>query len=457
MNDGGYMFRVLLSLILFTFTATSWATTVEGLRLSNSADGTRLVIDLDNEVNYKTFTLDKPHRLIIDLQKTKRASKLTLPNLNNSLIKNIRSAQNDSLFRLVLDLTTAVNYNSHKLAPHQNHPYRLVLDLYNPPRPKTPIVTKPEPKPKPIAKVIATKPIAIKTPAKLPKPVVIKPAPKRNIIIAIDAGHGGKDGGATGRNGTKEKTVVLAIAKRLAKLVNSEFGMRAYLVRSNDTFISLRKRIALARRQKADMFISIHADSFRNIKAKGASVYVLSQRGASSEAAQLLADKENAADLVGGVSLEDKDDLLASVLLDLSQTASLEASIEIANAVLSGLKRVGRIHKKQVESASFIVLKSPDIPSVLIETAFISNPEEERKLNYASHQNKLARAIMSGIRHYFQRNSLPGTHLPQQHIVSSGETLSTIALRYQVTLNQLTKKNNLSSTLLKIGDVLLIP
>jgi N-acetylmuramoyl-L-alanine amidase len=170
-----------------------------------------------------------------------------------------------------------------------------------------------------------------------------------------------------------------------------------------------------------------------------------------------LADKENAADLVGGISLEDKDDLLASVLLDLSQTASLEASIEVASTVLAGLKRVGHVHKKQVESASFVVLKSPDIPSVLVETAFISNTDEERKLKSASHQNKLARAMMSGIRHYFQRNPLPGTNMPQQHVVSSGDTLSTIALRYQVTLNQLKKKNALSSTTLKIGDVLLIP
>lgn len=452
--------RILLSLLLVTFAATAGAATVEGLRLSNSADGTRLVIDLDNNVSYKTFTLDKPHRLVIDLQKTKRTHKLTLPEFNHSLIKNIRSAQRDSSLRLVLDLTTVVNYDSHKLTPQQNRPHRLVIDLYDPVRPKTPIVTKPKPKPEPIAEVVTTKPIAVEIATKPPEPIVIKPvkpAPKRNIVIAIDAGHGGKDDGATGRNGTKEKTVVLAIAKRLAKLVNNERGMRGYLVRSNDTFISLRKRIERAHRQKADMFISIHADSFRNDKARGASVYVLSQRGASSEAAQLLADKENAADLVGGISLEDKDDLLASVLLDLSQTASLEVSIEIANTVLSGLKRVGHMHKKQVESASFVVLKSPDIPSVLIETAFISNPEEERKLNSASHQDKLARVMMSGIRHYFQRNPLPGTNMPQQHIVSSGETLSTIALRYQVTLNQLTKENDLTSTTLKVGDVLLIP
>lgn len=449
------MLRVFLSLILLAFTAAAWSTTTEGLRLSSSNDGTRLVIDLSNEASYKTFTLDKPHRLVIDLRQTIWSKKITLPEFSGPLIKNIRHAQRDKTLRLVLDLTKKVRYSTHKLAPDQTHPYRLVIDLHNPNQALTTPVQKVVTTPATIIEKIKPETQAAEIVVKTP--VVIKPKPKRDIVIAIDAGHGGKDNGATGRNGTKEKDVVLAIAKRLATLVDKEQGMRAYLVRSNDTFISLRQRINRAHRQKADMFISIHADSFRNNQAKGASVYVLSQRGASSEAAQLLADKENAADLVGGISLEDKDDLLASVLLDLSQTASLEASIEVASTVLAGLKRVGYVHKKQVESASFVVLKSPDIPSVLVETAFISNAEEERKLNSASHQNKLARAMMSGIRHYFQRNPLPGTNMPQRHIVSSGDTLSTIALRYQVTLNQLQKKNALTSTTLKIGDVLLIP
>lgn len=229
------------------------------------------------------------------------------------------------------------------------------------------------------------------------------------------------------------------------------------MTRDKDVFITLRQRIKRAHNSGADMFISIHADAFHNPRAKGASVYVLSERGASSEAAQLIADKENAADLAGGISLEDKDDLLASVLLDLSQTASLEGSIEVANTVLSGLKRVGHVHKKHVESAAFVVLKSPDIPSVLVETAFISNPDEERKLRSTSHQNKLARAMLAGIRNYFQRNPLPNSTLPQQHIVSRGDTLSTIAQRYQVSMAQLKTNNQLQSTKLKVGDVLMIP
>jgi N-acetylmuramoyl-L-alanine amidase len=292
-----------------------------------------------------------------------------------------------------------------------------------------------------------------------PKPLVkiTKPTKQRDIVIAIDAGHGGQDSGALGRNGTKEKNVVLQIARRLAKLVNDEPGMRAYLTRDKDVFLTLRQRIRRAKEQQADMFVSIHADAFHNPKARGASVFVLSERGASSEAAKLLADKENSADLVGGISLEDKDDLLASVLLDLSQDASLEASLEVANNVLSGLKRVGNVHKKHVESAAFVVLKSPDIPSVLVETAFISNPDEERKLNSASHQNKLAQAMMSGIRRYFQRNPLPGAAMPQQHIVNRGDTLSTIAQRYQVSMNDLKSTNALKSNTLRIGDVLQIP
>ena len=274
---------------------------------------------------------------------------------------------------------------------------------------------------------------------------------------AIDPGHGGQDSGALGPHGTKEKDVVLSIAKKLAYLVDKEPGMRSYLTRDSDVFISLRQRIRRARENGADMFISIHADAFTNRNARGSSVYVLSSRGASSEAAQILADRENAADLAGGISLEDKDDLLASVLLDLSQTASLEGSLEVAETVLSGLKRVGHVHKKHVESAAFVVLKSPDIPSILVETAFISNPEEEQKLKNANHQNKLAHAMMVGIRNYFQKNPLPGTSMPQQHIVSRGDTLSMIAQRYQVKMADIKSVNNLASSEIQIGDVLKIP
>lgn len=442
------MLRFLPILLLLFTSISSMAATVEGLRLSQSSSDTRLVFDLSGQIKYQLFTLQNPERLVIDLENTNSAQSLTLPTLSQTPIRNIRFGNQDqTTLRVVLDLKKPLQTTTQSLT----QPHRLVIDLHDTSKATPPALTPKVKQASAVIKKEEVKPPVIKT--VVPSP----PPPKQKIIIAIDAGHGGQDPGALGKNGTKEKTVVLSIAKRLAKLVNAEPGMKAYLTRDNDIFISLRQRIKRARKHDADMFISIHADAFKNTKAKGASVFVLSERGASSEAAQWLADKENSADLAGGISLEDKDDLLASVLLDLSQTASLEASLEVANTVLSGLKRVGNVHKKQVGSAAFVVLKSPDIPSILVETAFISNPSEERKLKSSNHQNKLARAMMSGIRNYFQRNPVSGSTVPQQHIVSRGDTLSMLAQRYQVSMVQLKSSNNLSSSKLKIGDILLIP
>jgi N-acetylmuramoyl-L-alanine amidase len=456
------MLRLLLSLLLLLTSFASFAANVEGIRLSHNEADTRLVFDLSAEVKHAIFSLSNPDRLVIDLKATQKPQVLTLPSLLDSPIKNIRyGIWEKNTLRVVLDLTQPVEFVSQTLAANDSLSPRLVVDLHNPTATKS--VEKTPPPEQPLQTVAEERPAVTHiTPVVVPeepKPLVkiTKPTKQRDIVIAIDAGHGGQDSGALGRNGTKEKNVVLQIARRLAKLVNDEPGMRAYLTRDKDVFLTLRQRIRRAKEQQADMFVSIHADAFHNPKARGASVFVLSERGASSEAAKLLADKENSADLVGGISLEDKDDLLASVLLDLSQDASLEASLEVANNVLSGLKRVGNVHKKHVESAAFVVLKSPDIPSVLVETAFISNPDEERKLNSASHQNKLAQAMMSGIRRYFQRNPLPGATMPQQHIVNRGDTLSTIAQRYQVSMNDLKSTNALKSNTLRIGDVLQIP
>jgi len=241
-------------------------------------------------------------------------------------------------------------------------------------------------------------------------------------VVAIDAGHGGEDPGAIGPRGTREKTVVLQIAKKLAHFINSERGMRAVLTRQGDYYLPLRKRVELARKRKADLFISLHADAFTNSRVRGSSVYVLSRRGASSEHARWLAERENASDLIGGVSLDDKDGLLASVLLDLSQTASLEASIDAAERVLNGLKKVGKLHKPGVESGAFAVLKSPDIPSLLVETAFISNPQEEKKLLSAAHQQKLARTLAVSVKRYFEGNPPNGTLLAtRSHIIARGD------------------------------------
>lgn len=450
------MRRLLLSVLFLLISLPLWSATVDGVRVAPTDNGSRVIFDLKDAANYKVFSLSNPERLVVDLKYSQVSNSFSLPDLSQTAIRNIRHANWDkNTLRIVLDLKHKHAYQSQTLLPNQGYPHRLVIDLTDPNKQitaKTPAPAKVETTSQHqqavVNQVEQSKPKVVKT---------IKQSKRRDIVIAIDPGHGGQDSGALGRRGTKEKDVVLAIAKKLAVLVNKEPGMKAYLTREKDVFISLRQRIKRAHDNGADMFISIHADAFHNHRAKGASVYVLSERGASSEAAKLLADKENAADLAGGIRLDDKDDLLATVLLDLSQTASLEGSLEVANTVLSGLKRVGSVHKKHVESAAFVVLKSPDIPSILVETAFISNPEEEKKLRSPSHQNKLATAMMTGIRNYFLRNPLPGQQTPQQHVVERGDTLSTIAQRYQVSMADIKTSNNLRSSNLKIGDVLMIP
>jgi len=251
--------------------------------------------------------------------------------------------------------------------------------------------------------------------------------------------------------------VTLSIARRLAALVKKQPGMRPVLIRDGDYYIGLRQRIQKARRNKADLFISIHADSFRDHRASGSSVFILSQHGASSEMARVLAERENAADLVGGVSLDDKDDLLREVLLDLSQTATREASYTVADSMLDELQQVGKTHKQSVQKAAFVVLKSPDIPSLLVETAFISNPREELKLRNPAHQQQLARAMLRGIRDYFVKHPPPGTRLARQYVVKRGDTLSQIAQQFQVDTSQLRGYNSLKSDTLRVGETLRIP
>jgi len=284
---------------------------------------------------------------------------------------------------------------------------------------------------------------------------------RRDLVVAIDAGHGGDDPGAIGPRGTREKDVVLAIARALGRAVDAEPGMRAVLIRDGDYFVSLSKRVEKARAQKADLFISIHADAFHDRRARGASVYALSRGGSTSEHARLLAKKENASDLIGGVSLDDKDNLLASVLLDLSQTATQEASVDVASRVLKKMGSTAHLHKRQVEKAGFRVLKAPDIPSILVETAFISNPGEEAKLRNSRYQAEMANAILAGVRDHFLRNPPPGTLMAERsdrtHTISRGETLSTIAQRYSVNLSTLRSANGISGDMVQAGAVIRIP
>ena len=283
----------------------------------------------------------------------------------------------------------------------------------------------------------------------------------RDLVIAIDAGHGGEDPGARGKRGTREKDVVLSISRKFAALVKKEKGMRPVLIRDGDYYLGLRKRMSRARAKNADLFISIHADAFNKASASGSSVFVLSPHGASSEMARWLAKRENAADLVGGVSLDDKDGLLAEVLLDLAQTATLDYSRDAANRVLREMGRVGKVHKDSVQKAGFMVLKSPDIPSLLIETAFISNPDEEKRLRSSKHQQKIAEAIMKGVRAYFDANPQPGTVMasnkPLEYIIKAGDTLSHIALQYGISLGLLRDFNGLRNDRLLVGKKLSIP
>ena len=428
----------LFLLLLLSWPLSAQTIKIDNLRLWAAPDHIRLVFDTSAPVEHSLFSLKNPPRLVIDIKNSRLRGGMPRVDSGNPLISRMRSAlRKGGDLRVVLDLKRPVKPRSFVLKPNRKYGNRLVVDLY-------------DAKAKSVGR--AERPVKVSR---------VRAAAPRELVIAIDAGHGGEDPGARGKSGTREKDVTLAIARKLADLVRKEKGMRPVLIRKGDYYLGLRKRIALARRNKADLFISIHADAFRDRRVRGSSVYTLSQRGASSEAARWLAAQENSADLIGGVKLEDKDDLLASVLLDLSQSATLQASHTLARSVFRQLRKLGKTHKRRVQQAGFVVLKSPDVPSILVETAFISNPSEERKLRSSKHQQKIARAIMDGIRGYFRSNAPPGTLLAQQaprrHVISRGETLGRIARRYQVRVRDLRSANGLSSDRIRIGQVLRIP
>ncbi|MDT8388218.1 MAG: N-acetylmuramoyl-L-alanine amidase [Thiogranum sp.] len=412
---------------------------VEGVRLWAAPDSTRVVFDVSGPVEHRLFSLQGPDRLVIDLNGASADRDFASSPTRGGLVRNLRSGtRNKDDLRLVLDLAGPVRPKSFVLKPNAQYGHRLVVDLY-----------------------AADGASGTAAPTRVtPKS---EPTGLRDLVIAIDAGHGGEDPGALGRHGTREKDVVLNIARRLAKLIEKEPGMRPALIRDGDYYVGLRKRIDTARQHGADLFISIHADAFREQRVQGSSVFVLSRGGASSEMARWLAARENAADLVGGVSLVDKDELLAEVLLDLAQTATLGTSSAVASNVLQEMKRLGKVHKKDVQHAGFMVLKSPDIPSILVETAFISNPDEEKRLRSGTHQEQVAQAILNGVRRYYQYNPPPGTRLAvaakegRRHVVQRGDTLSHIAHRYGVSMRALRNSNKLNGDRLLIGKVLTIP
>jgi N-acetylmuramoyl-L-alanine amidase len=416
-------------------------TEVQGLRLWAAPDHTRVVFDISGPVSHKLFTLNNPERLVIDVRDTRVSTGIDTRDKHAGIIKGVRTGKRDKGgLRIVLDLTQAAKPSSFTLKPGGQHGHRLVVDLHDP------AVIKQPPQQQ------------LKQKQKQNQSVSVQKTRLRDLVVAIDAGHGGDDPGAIGRGGTREKDVVLSIARRLEALIKKEPGMRPVLIRKGDYYVGLRQRINKARQHNADLFVSIHADGFRDRRVRGSSVYVLSRRGASSEMARWLAEKENSADLAGGVSLDDKDKLLAEVLLDLSQTATNEASVDVADNMFRELRRLGKTHKKSVQQAGFVVLKSPDIPSVLVETAFITNPTEERKLRDKQHQEALARAMLSGIMRYFATHQPPGTHLvAREHKIKRGDTLGDIAQRYQVSLNGLKGYNSLKSDRVLVGQTLRIP
>ncbi|WP_218189036.1 MULTISPECIES: N-acetylmuramoyl-L-alanine amidase [unclassified Pseudomonas] len=469
----GMRFRAVLAVVGMMLTAlavdaVAATTKVNSVRLWRAPDNTRLVFDLSGTVQHSVFTLTSPDRLVIDINGAVLGAPLNIATANTP-ITAMRSAQRTPTdLRVVIDLKKAVTPKSFVLPPNAQYGNRLVVDLFDNAADAAPVPT-PTSTPAPTVATVPAVPVTPVAPAiKLPP----APAGKRDIVVVIDAGHGGEDPGASGSRGQREKDVVLAIARELQRQVNGMKGFRAELTRTGDYFIPLRGRTEIARKKGADLFVSIHADAAPSKAAFGASVFALSDRGATSETARWLADSENRSDLIGGagnVSLDDKDRMLAGVLLDLSMTASLTSSLNVGQKVLSNIGRVTPLHKQRVEQAGFMVLKSPDIPSILVETGFISNANEASKLAAASHQQALARSISSGVRQFFQQNPPPGTYIawlrdsgkiaqgPRDHTVRPGETLAMIAVRYQVSASTLRSTNSLQTDELKIGQHLNIP
>jgi N-acetylmuramoyl-L-alanine amidase len=431
--------RPTVAVLLVALSTLAQAAVVHDVRLWRAPDHTRVVLDLSAPADFKVFTLDGPDRIVVDLGDT--SLEASLDSLDKDLaetpIKTVRHGirEGDDL-RLVLELSTGVDlkYFSLKATPQTDD--RLVLDLYD----RNPVAA----------------------------PVTVKKsrteADRRDILVAIDAGHGGEDPGALGPGRLREKDVVLAIARELHNQLEAERGIAPTLIRSGDYYVSLRGRRDLARKRQADLFVSIHADAFKHRSANGASVYALSLGGASSTTARYLADSENAADLIGGVRLADKDEMLAGVLADLSMTATLDHSLSVGDRVLRRMGGVARLHKKQVEQAGFAVLKSPDVPSILVETGFISNPTEARRLATRDYQVRMARAIRSGIMDWFRTHPPDGTLLAwerdqggREYTIARGDTLSEIAQRFNVSVNALRDHNGIQGNQINAGQRLKIP
>lgn len=454
---------------------------VQSIAIAEQGPATLVDLRLTRSAQFNLFTLSSPHRVVIDISSAALGpSALPLPEAAGA-IRQIRVAHRPGgNLRIVFDVTEAMRPSATPAGDERTP--RLAIEL----RPVTLLGTSLTARPAALAASPGAPPVeaaVVPAPAVSPvppvSPVVRPPAAVPDIVVVVDAGHGGHDPGAHGPAGTREKDVTLAISRRLVALLNHEPGMRGVLTRSDDRFLGLRERMERARSANANLFISIHADAAYNRSAQGSTVYVLSEKAATDEASRRLAARENAA-LIGGVDLGDKDPVLASVLMDLSQNASISSSIAVGDAILGNMGRLGRLHRRTVQQAPFMVLKSPDVPSVLVETAYISNPTDERNLRSASHQQALARAMLDGIRKYFAANppgnavSRPATTVasadvrsgattgkgaarPQQHVIRRGDTLSGVASLYRVSLSSLRDANRLRSDTVRVGQKLRIP
>jgi len=431
------LFWLFLATALLTVSNAVAASTnsIDGIRVWPAPENTRVVFDLKTKPDYKYFTLSNPSRLVIDFKNTKNSTALKTLAKNDPRIKLFRSSTSKSKTstRLVLELAKSYQLTVFPLAPAGQYGNRLVVDLYDK-KVKTQAVTK------------------------------TIPNGKRDIIVAIVAGHGGEDPGSIGAKGSYEKRVTLSIAKKLAKLIDQRNGFKAVMIRTGDYYVTHNRKTKLARKNKADLLISIHADAFVSPKPSGASVLVQSSRRANSEFTRWIANRQDESELLGGAGetiKKTKDKNLAFTLADMKKEYTMASSYEFALHVIKEIKQVTKLHKKEPEGLSLAVLKSSDIPSVLIETGFISNPSEEKRLNNKNHQQKLAKAIFNAVDSYFVENTPKGTLLAattmKQHKVRSGESLSVLAQRYKISVSKIKSVNNLKSNVLHIGQTLKIP
>lgn len=432
---------LILCILLVAYPLHAAQNDIDGLRIWPSPASTRVVLDLDAAPEFTYFTLSNPHRLVIDLSNTRRDTDLSVAQDMGELVKRVRysTPKTNKDARIVVELNRKADPTLFAMTPTAPYGHRLVIDLLdsNPPA---------------------------------PAPIVIDQSSNnrdRDIIIAIDAGHGGEDPGSIGPSGSYEKHITLSIAKKLEAMINNERGMRAIMTRTGDYYISPNRRPEIAREKKADLFISVHADAFTQPEPRGGSVWVLSMRRADTELGRWMEKTERHSELLGGAAevISDKSSelYLAETILGLSMDHSMATSFDLSNEVISELKQITRMHKRTPQAASLAVLTSPDIPSILVEVGFISNPEEEKNLNWSKHRERLAQSIFTATKRYFKQVPPDGTLWASEkatnrtHKVQSGESLSLLAQRYNVAVSRIKEANNLNSDVVRIGQVLTIP